>query len=69
MCGVPKPTTMASFGMAGLSWELAKRKVSRSATISHSLAGKKPNFAETLYKAPEFDGHTSADVLERLKTL
>lgn len=27
------------------------------------------NFAETLDKAPEFDGHTSADVLERLKTL
>lgn len=27
------------------------------------------NFAETLEKAPEFDGHTSADVLERLKTL
>lgn len=27
------------------------------------------NFAETLDKAPEFDGHTSADVLERLKSL
>lgn len=27
------------------------------------------NFAETLEKAPKFDGHTSADVLERLKTL
>lgn len=27
------------------------------------------NFAETLEKAPEFDGHTSADVLERLKGL
>lgn len=27
------------------------------------------NFAETLDKAPEFDGHTSNDVLERLKTL
>ena len=26
-------------------------------------------FAETLEKAPEFDGHTSDDVLERLKTL
>jgi hypothetical protein len=26
-------------------------------------------FAETLDKAPEWDGHTSADVLERLKTL
>lgn len=26
-------------------------------------------FAETLDKAPEFDGHTSADVLERLKQL
>lgn len=26
-------------------------------------------FAETLEKAPEFDGHTSKDVLERLKTL
>lgn len=27
------------------------------------------DFAETLDKAPEWDGHTSADVLERLKTL
>ncbi len=27
------------------------------------------NFAETLYKAPEWDGHTSDDVLERLKKL
>jgi hypothetical protein len=27
------------------------------------------SFAETLDKAPEFDGHTSADVLERLKKL
>ena len=26
-------------------------------------------FAETLDKAPEFDGHTSEDVLERLKSL
>ncbi len=27
------------------------------------------NFAETLEKAPEWDGHTSGDVLERLKNL
>lgn len=27
------------------------------------------NFAETLEQAPEWDGHTSADVLERLKSL
>lgn len=27
------------------------------------------SFADTLDKAPEFDGHTSADVLERLKNL
>lgn len=27
------------------------------------------NFAETLVRAPEWDGHTSADVLERLKKL
>lgn len=26
-------------------------------------------FAEIRMRAPEFDGHTSADVLERLKTL
>lgn len=26
-------------------------------------------FAETLDKAPEYDGHSSSDVLERLKTL
>lgn len=27
------------------------------------------SFAETLERAPEFDGHTAADVLERLKNL
>ena len=27
------------------------------------------DFAETLDQAPEWDGHTSQDVLERLKTL
>lgn len=27
------------------------------------------DFADTLDRAPEFDGHTSADVLERLKSL
>lgn len=27
------------------------------------------DFAETLDKAPEWDGHTSADVLERIKAL
>lgn len=27
------------------------------------------SFAKTLEKAPEFDGHTSADVLERIKKL
>lgn len=27
------------------------------------------DFAQTFYKAPEFDGHTSADVLQRLKEL
>lgn len=27
------------------------------------------NFAKTLEKAPEFDGHTSQDVLERIKNL
>lgn len=27
------------------------------------------DFAETLEKAPDWDGHTSADVLERLKTI
>lgn len=27
------------------------------------------DFAETLARAPEFDGHTSADVLERLKEI
>lgn len=30
---------------------------------------KECNFAHTLDKAPAFDGHTSADVLERLKQL
>ena len=27
------------------------------------------NFANTLDKAPDFDGHTSQDVLERIKNL
>ena len=30
---------------------------------------KKTNFAETLKTAPEFDGHTAQDVLQRLKDL
>lgn len=30
---------------------------------------KETNFAETLNKAPKFDGHTSRDVLERIKLL
>ena len=30
---------------------------------------KETNFAETLERAPEWDGHTSDDVLNRLKTL
>jgi hypothetical protein len=30
---------------------------------------KETDFAETLEKAPEYDGHTSDDVLLRLKTL
>lgn len=30
---------------------------------------KETDFAETLDKAPEFDGHTPKDVLERLKDL
>lgn len=30
---------------------------------------KETDFAQTLDKAPKFDGHTSQDVLNRLKTL
>lgn len=30
---------------------------------------EKTNFADTLEKAPEFDGHTSQDVLQRLREL
>lgn len=30
---------------------------------------KETNFAETLDKAPKYDGHTSEDVLTRIKTL
>lgn len=40
--------------------------------ITYHLPESKWNdcdFAETLDKAPEWDGHTSADVLERLKNL
>jgi hypothetical protein len=40
--------------------------------ITYHLPLKKWNdcdFAQTLDKAPEFDGHTSADVLKRLKNL
>ena len=33
------------------------------------LKWEETNFAETLETAPEWDGHTSADVLERLKKL
>jgi len=40
--------------------------------ITHHLPMSKweeCEFAETLERAPEWDGHTSADVLERLKSL
>jgi len=40
--------------------------------ITYHLPDKKwdeCDFAETLDKAPKFDGHTSADVLERIKNL
>lgn len=33
------------------------------------LKWEETNFAQTLEKAPEWDGHSSADVIERLKTL
>lgn len=34
-----------------------------------SIKWDEVSFAETLERAPEWDGHTSADVLERLKNL
>lgn len=34
-----------------------------------NIKWEETNFAETLDKAPEYDGHTSGDVLERLKNL
>lgn len=53
-------------------WFILGINNSRTGQITYHLPISKwdeCSFAETLDKAPEFDGHTSADVLERLKSL
>ena len=53
-------------------WFLLGIGTSKGQQITYHIPGdrwRETNFAETLDKAPEFDGHTSADVLQRLKRM
>lgn len=53
-------------------WFLLGVNKSKGNQITYHLPNKyweETNFAETIPKAESFDGHTSADVLERLKKL
>jgi hypothetical protein len=52
-------------------WFVAGIGLARGSQITYHLPEANwsdMEFAETLERAPEFDGHTSADVLERLKS-
>ena len=63
---------MHSDGSSYPGWFLLGITLADGKQITYHLPESKwdeCSFAETLYKAPEFDGHTSADVLERLKVL
>jgi len=53
-------------------WFLMGINKAKGIQVSYHLPLSKweeTNFAETLDRAPAYDGHTSQDVLERLKTL
>lgn len=53
-------------------WFIMGINLDKGNQISYHLPESKwqeTNFCVTLTKAPEWDGHTSADVLERLKSL
>lgn len=53
-------------------WFIMGLRTEKGGQISYHLPISKwdeTSFCATLVKAPEFDGHTSADVLERLKNL
>lgn len=61
-----------SDGTEYIGWFLLGIGKDKSNQITYHLPISKwdeTDFAETLKQAPEFDGHTSADVLERLKQL
>ena len=56
----------------GGTWFLLGIGTAKGQQITYHLPIEKwaeCTFAETLEKAPEFDGHTSDDVIERLKNL
>ena len=53
-------------------WFILGIRKEKGKQITYHLPNERWNetdFAETLDKAPEFDGHTSADVLERIKII
>lgn len=63
-------THLDGFSYAG--WFLLGIGKEKGKTITYHLPNARwddCDFAETLERAPEWDGHTSADVLNRLKTL
>jgi len=61
-----------SDGSSYESWFILGIDKQKDKQITYHLPNDKWNdtsFAETLEKAPEFDGHTSADVLKRISNL
>lgn len=53
-------------------WFLLGIETEKGKQITYHIPNERweeTEFAETIEKAPEFDGHTSQDVLERIKSL
>lgn len=69
---VPWRSKVHSDGTAIDGWFILGFDWARGKQITYHLPmgrWSETEFAHTLDKAPEWDGHTSADVLERLETL
>ena len=61
-----------SDGMSYDGWFILGIHKEKGGQITYHLPLEKweeTNYAETLEKAPEWDGHTSKDILERLKSI
>lgn len=68
----PWRSKLHSNGTSFDGWFVLGLNIMPGEQMTYHLPDSKWNetgFAETLDKAPEFDGHTSADVLERLSKL